>query len=145
MVLDRINPHDEGDAARVLLVDDMKSLLIIMERGLRSQGHTVYPAESGREALEIFRNNSIDVIVCDLAMEEMDGRDVSRAVRRICEERRVAKTPFVLLTGWGESVKSETLADEGVDLVMDKPVDMGELLEVIRTLTARSGKPAADR
>ena len=145
MNFDPVTPNEEGGNARLLLVDDMKSLLIIMERGLRSQGHVVYAAESGREAIEIFRENSIDVIVCDMAMEEMDGRDVSRAVRRICEERGIGKTPFILLTGWGDLVGSEALAEAGVDRVMEKPADMAELLEVIRTVTARPGKPAPNR
>jgi len=132
----RMTPDEPERQIRVLLVDDMKSLLIIMERGLRSQGHVVALAESGREAIEIFKENPIDVVVCDMAMEGMDGCEVSRAIRRICEQRGARKTPFILLTGWGELDRCEALEEAGVDLVVEKPADMTYLFEVIRLAVA---------
>ncbi|MCA1962228.1 MAG: response regulator [Desulfomonile sp.] len=141
---DPMTPSEPERKIRVLLVDDMKSLLIIMERGLRSQGHEVAVAESGSEAIEIFKENVIDVIVCDMAMEGMDGCAVSRAVRKICQERGIRKTPFILLTGWGEFDRTEAFEEAGVDLVVEKPADMKHLFNVIRSMATPKSNPARD-
>ncbi len=119
----------------ILVVDDLEPLLRMLEGGLLKRGHRVFAASSGQEALEIFQTKEIDIVLCDLAMPEMNGWEVGKAVKKICEERGTDKTPFVLVTGWGgQREEREEMDAGGVDGVLEKPVDIGKLTEVIQEL-----------
>lgn len=119
--------------SRVLVVDDMQTLAFMVERGLTREGYTVFTALSGPEAMEIFRDEPIDAVICDLTMEGMNGLEVSEAVRDICTEKGLPKTPFILLTGYSSEVgDTDYLTGVGVDRVVEKPVD----LEVLRNCLA---------
>ncbi len=119
--------------ARILFVDDMKTLGILIERDLTREGYTVFTASSGSEALEIFRYEPIDAIICDFDMEGMTGLEVSEAVKGLSAQKGVPKPPFILLTGYGAELSEEdSLKRFGVDRVVDKPVD----LEVLRNCLA---------
>ncbi len=79
--------------------------------------------------MEIFRNNKIDLVICDLGMQGMNGYEVGRAVREICRKRGIPKTPFVLLTGWDvKGQEQEKLIESGVDAILKKPLDNKKLL-----------------
>lgn len=120
------------DGVRILLVDDLESLVIILERGLRKQGHVVFSAKTGGEAIEIFKKEQIEVVVCDMAMDGLDGCDVSRNVMEICKSRGIPKPPFILMTGWGGAIDhAERLSRFGVDRVVEKPVTIPDLENII--------------
>jgi two-component system aerobic respiration control sensor histidine kinase ArcB len=130
----------------ILLIDDLEPLLLILEKGLNSAGHKVHTALSGSQAMAIFEKDPIDIVICDLGMEGMNGWDVSKAVQQACEKKGIPKTPFILLTGWGEDVgedvrDKEDLARLGVDRLVEKPADILQLLDIIDELaaSARSG------
>lgn len=122
-------------ALNILLIDDMKPLLTIMKNGLGKYGHKIYSALSGKEGLEVFRTTPIDLIVCDLGMEDMDGWEVGKAIMKTCNDKGIPKTPFILLTGWGcEPGYQERIAEFGVDVILEKPVEIPELMEVVGNL-----------
>ena len=68
---------------KVLLVDDNADALEIVTRILQDAGATVQPAGSGAEALDWLRGNTVDVVLCDLAMPDMDGFEVLHRIRQI--------------------------------------------------------------
>jgi CheY-like chemotaxis protein len=116
----------------ILLIDDMKPLVLILENGLKRLGQTVFTALSGEEGIEVFQNHDVDVVICDLGMEGLSGWDVGLAVKEICEKRHKPKTPFVLLTGWGcDADDHANLASSGVDMVLEKPIDIPHLLQIL--------------
>ncbi len=118
---------------RILLIDDMEGVLEILGEALEEHGQTVHTALSGEQAMKIFQEHPIDVVVCDLGMEGMNGWQVSRAVRDHCLRNAVPKTPFVLLTGWGGQISDERrLFEAGIDRLVSKPVMVSALLEVLR-------------
>jgi len=120
----------------ILAVDDMESTLTMLRLGLEGYQHRVLTALSGEEALEIYRSGQVDVVVCDLAMPGMTGWEVGRSMSRLCKEKGKSKTPFLLLTAWGhQSFDETTLYESGVDAVLEKPVDIGRLMEVIADIT----------
>ena len=138
-IFERAERHRQLDVAdltcNILVVDDLEPLLRMLEGGLLRRGHRVFAASSGQEALEIFQTKEIDIVLCDLAMPEMNGWEVGKAVKKICEERGTEKTPFVLVTGWGGHIdEHEELDAGGVDSVLEKPVDIGKLTDVIQEL-----------
>ena len=122
----------------ILFIDDMKPLVTIMENGLEKYGQKVFSALSGREGIEIFRSNPIDVVVCDLGMEDMDGWQVGKAIMTECRDKGIPKTPFILLTGWGyDQGYQERLAESGVDAILEKPIEIDKLMRILQNVVAR--------
>ena len=120
----------------ILVVDDMEMLVELLSDGLSEFGHNVYTALSGAEAISQFRSQNIDVVISDLGMPNVTGWDVGREIRKICESRGIPKAPFILLTGWGnQQGEEERILESGVDEVVMKPVDLGNLLTVIDKIT----------
>ncbi len=119
----------------ILVADDIPAVVEQVGRGLSRYGQTVYRAYSGREAIEIFKETRIEFIICDLAMPELNGLQVAKIVSEIAQERGVPKPPFIMLTGWGGQMDEiEKMNECGVDLVLEKPIDIPELIESIREL-----------
>jgi CheY-like chemotaxis protein len=116
----------------ILLVDDVPAVTKQLQVALGRHGHTVFAASSGEEALRIFRETPIDVVVCDLAMPKMNGWQVGEAIRDICRERGVPRPVFIMLTGWGGQISDPSGMNEaGVDAIVEKPVDSTQLLRII--------------
>ncbi|MBM4329448.1 MAG: PAS domain S-box protein [Deltaproteobacteria bacterium] len=123
-------------ALNVLAVDDMEAITNMLRDGLGSFGHKVFTALSGQEALAIFKDNPIDLVICDVGMPEMNGWEVGQTVKEICQERGTSKPAFIILTGWqDQSQEKVRMAKSGVDAVVQKPVEMAKLLEAIGEVT----------
>jgi CheY-like chemotaxis protein len=122
----------------ILFIDDMKPLVTIMESGLEKCGQTVFSAVSGGEGIEIFKSNPIDVVVCDLGMEGMDGWEVGKAILDECRERGIPKTPFILLTGWGYDLSyQEKISESGVDAILEKPIEIDKLMDILQNISVK--------
>ncbi len=116
----------------ILSVDDMASTLMVLRLGLEGFHHKVFTAQSGEEALEIVRKNPIDLVLCDLAMPGMNGWEVGRRIRLLREHRQDPGPRFILLTAWGNKSFDETqVSESGVDAILEKPIDINELVNTI--------------
>jgi EAL domain-containing protein (putative c-di-GMP-specific phosphodiesterase class I)/CheY-like chemotaxis protein len=110
----------------VLLVDDEQSIARAYARTLGAAGFAVEVAFDGKEAAAAARDRSFDVIISDIAMPEMNGLELLRAVRE-----HDLDVPFVLMTG-GPAIESAVRAVEyGALRYLIKPVTPGELEEVV--------------
>ncbi len=119
----------------ILVIDDMEAVLDVMKGGLTRSGHTVVTAVSGQQGLDVFEKNQIDLVICDSGMWGMNGWKVGRRIRASCEKRHISKTPFILLTGWGgQKTEAEKITECGVDAVVEKPINMWKILEIIRDI-----------
>ena len=122
---------DEG--RKLLLVDDEEGYVTVLAKRLSKRKFVVKTALSGTEAIRILRNESFDLAVLDLKMEDMDGIEVLK-VFKVMEP----KMPVIILTGHG----SETAAREGMEYgaydYLVKPCDLSELVERIREACAKS-------
>jgi CheY-like chemotaxis protein len=126
---------EKGQALRILVIDDMATALDLLADGLREFDHTVHTALSGEQGIEMFNRIQVDLVICDLGMPGTSGWDVSKEVMKICQERRVRKTPFLLLTGWGDQVReTDKMNESGVNRIIAKPVGLQKLLEVVGSL-----------
>jgi signal transduction histidine kinase/ActR/RegA family two-component response regulator len=120
---------------KILLIDDIEVVLNSLADGLRLFNHTVHTARSGQEGLEIFMREPIDVVICDLGMPDMTGWDVSRQLKKLCLDKGVPKTPFALLTGWGDQIREiGKMRSAGVDRILTKPINMSQVVDVIQAL-----------
>lgn len=129
----------------VLVVDDMEPVLTVLGDALNDCCGSVSTALSGGQGLEIFNRGDIDLVICDLAMPGMNGWELGKAIRQRCKEMGIPKTPFVLLTGWGgKLLEHENIVEAGVDAVVQKPVDLRELLRVIGRVAPKKLRPACE-
>jgi DNA-binding response OmpR family regulator/nitrogen-specific signal transduction histidine kinase len=106
---------------RVLAVEDEPEVLDVVRAMLSNAGHTVLTAASGREALEIFDHEPVDLVVTDLGMPGMTGLTLA------AEMRRRRGVPVVLLTGWADELDAAGAAD--IQVVIGKPFTRERLLE----------------
>jgi len=132
VALDRQAP---ASGKTVLVIDDMRAVLDLLKTGLTRSGHVVVTALSGLQGVEIFREDPIDIVICDLGMPGINGWEVGKRITSICEERGIPKIPFILLTGWGgQKTETEKIAESGVDAVVEKPINMGNLRKMIQEM-----------
>jgi CheY-like chemotaxis protein len=131
-------PDISGVGLSLLVIDDVNPVLTIMSEGLEGEGHQVWTAQSGEAALKILEETPVDAVISDLVMPGMDGWEVGRRVKQWCASQGLAKTPFVILTGWADQARVEkALVEEaGVDALVGKPVSFKELMDVVAGLVA---------
>jgi len=111
---------------RILIVDDERQITRVLRTSLQSSGYEVTVANNGMEAYDLFLSTSPDLIVTDLAMPEMDGIELTRAVRRHAE------TPIIVLSVREQETMKVAALDEGADDYITKPFSMPELLARVR-------------
>ncbi len=119
----------EAVLERVLVVDDDEAVLELAEEFLRRAGYESFRATGGVEAIELFQKKAseIDVVVLDLTMPDIDGREVFKAIRRVR-----ADVPVVLATGYSRGMLEETFPDETLLSFLRKPYDPEQLLGAIQ-------------
>jgi len=121
--------------AHLLLVDDDEAITGALGSFLERSGYHVSIAADGAAALEILAEERPDLVVCDVLMPHVDGREFVRRVR-VDDEA----LPIILLTQVGESWERSAALDEGADDYLNKPFDPQELLSRIRAVLRRTAK-----
>jgi DNA-binding NtrC family response regulator len=112
---------------KVLLVDDEVDLLQSLAEHLRHHGVKASIASSPRVAIRKFEREPCDIVILDLIMPEMDGLEVLHTLKEKNPEVQV-----ILLTGHATIEKGiEAMKGGAVDL-LEKPVDLGQLIEKIK-------------
>jgi CheY-like chemotaxis protein/anti-sigma regulatory factor (Ser/Thr protein kinase) len=108
---------------RIMAVEDEPEVLDVLRAMLTHAGHVVVTAASGREAIELFGRESVDLVITDLGMPGMTGLALAAALK----QRRAI--PIILLTGWAEELADS--ATGAVDVVIAKPFNRERLLEAL--------------
>jgi len=115
---------------KILIAEDDFLSRNILVSALKSQGHEIYEAPNGQEALDILREkDSPQLAILDWMMPELDGLDVVRSVR---ESRGGENKYFIIITSKGNKEDVITGLDSGANDYLVKPVDIGELRARIR-------------
>ena len=110
---------------RVLIVDDDKKLTFILCAHLQANGFEAAQCHDGREAVELSKTFSPDVIVMDVAMPVMDGLE---ATRRIKTDPATKHIPVILLTGRNTTEDLVVGLEAGAEEYVTKPFDVNQLL-----------------
>jgi two-component system KDP operon response regulator KdpE len=120
------------ESQRVLVVDDEPAIRRLLRASLTARGYAVCEASTGEEALQAVPASRPDVILMDLGLPDVDGAEVTRALREWTQ------TPIIILSvREGESEKIAAL-DAGADDYVTKPFGAGELLARIRAALRRA-------
>ena len=93
-------------------------------------GHTVDLASDGREALEKFQVGAYDVVMTDRAMPNMNGDQLSAAIKELDSGQRV-----IMMTGFGPIMEGNSEKPTGVDLIISKPITLSGLREALAAVT----------
>ena len=128
-------------AARVLVVDDDDAIRTTLARSLGAEGYAVDVAANGRDALQVARDRSPDLVVLDLMLPGIAGLDVCRRLR--AAEQHL---PIVLLTARDAVADRVTGLEAGADDYLVKPFAFEELLARVRVcLRRREGATRSGR
>jgi DNA-binding response OmpR family regulator len=118
---------------RILLVDDDAAIRDTLAPFLERAGFDVSTAADGQAALDALPAAHPDLVVLDVVMPRLDGREVLRRIRA-----EGSWTPVVLLTEVGESFERAAALEEGADDYLNKPFDPQELVARIRAILRRA-------
>jgi PAS domain S-box-containing protein len=117
---------------KILLIDDDKTVLNFLRKRIKRLGYDVYDANSAFEGLRKFKDESVDVIVCDLALPGMNGLGIAREIKQICLANDIVKPLFIILTGWNvDPSKKDKFLEFGIDEILQKPVDISRIISII--------------
>jgi signal transduction histidine kinase/DNA-binding response OmpR family regulator len=127
---------------RVLLVEDNRINQMVAQKMLERRGYGVTVAGNGREALELVGAEPFDVVLMDVQMPEMGGREATRRIREQ-EAERGGHLPIVALTAHAMIGDKELCLEAGMDDYLAKPIRPAQLYEVLdRVLSTSESTPA---
>jgi two-component system KDP operon response regulator KdpE len=112
---------------RVLVVDDEPAIHRFMGPALSANGYEVLRADNGADALALAVTREPDILILDLGLPDMDGKEV---IRRL---REWSQTPVVVLSARDRDIEKIEALDLGADDFVNKPFSMGELMARLRT------------
>lgn len=116
---------------KVLIVDDDKNICDLIELYLLKEGYKTYKVYNGKDALKVFAEKPVDVVVLDIMMPEMDGYEVLKEIRK------TSPLPVIMLTARGETFDRVLGLELGADDYIVKPFEPKELVARIRAVLRR--------
>jgi len=118
---------DKGPPIHVLLVDDEICYVNVLANRLSKRNITATKSYSGTEAIQKLRDRDFDVVVLDLKLEDMDGIEVLKVMKKMVPDLSV-----IMLTGHGSEQAAKDGIKEGAFDYLTKPCELPELIAKIR-------------
>ena len=115
---------------RVLVAEDNPVNQKLIDLLLRKDGHTVTLAWNGREAVDVLKRASMDLVLMDVQMPEMDGLEATRLIRAT-EEGTGERVPIVAITANALDGAREKCIEAGMDDYLTKPLRLADLRRVV--------------
>jgi signal transduction histidine kinase/CheY-like chemotaxis protein len=122
-----LSEHASLRRLRILVIDDDPILIRSLSEALETDGHQLVTALGGEAGIEAFSaalgtEREFELVITDLGMPRVDGSRVAAAIKAMS-----AKTPIILLTGWGQRLLDEKHLPAHVDRVLSKPPRLNQL------------------
>ena len=124
-----------GTPARILVIDDEPQIRRMLEISLRAQGYAVRLAETGQAGLDALAAHGAELVVLDLGLPDLDGKQVLRALREW------SQVPVILLTVRADEQEKVSALDAGGNDYVTKPFGVQELMARIRALLRTHAAP----
>ncbi len=124
-------------AKRILLVDDEPLIIKGLRFTLEQEGYEILTAADGEEALQVFRDEPVDLVLLDVMLPKLDGIQVCQRIRE------TSNVPILMLTAKGEDMDKILGLEYGADDYMTKPFNILEVKARIKTVLRRAAQPAA--
>ncbi len=116
---------------KILVVDDERHIVRLVQVNLQKDGYDVSTASNGREAIEQAQENRPDLIVMDVMMPEMDGFE---ALKHLKEDPKTEDIPVIMLTAKAQDADVFRGWQSGADLYLTKPFNPTELLSFVKRI-----------
>jgi DNA-binding response OmpR family regulator len=123
------------DSSTILLVDDEDSIQTLLAYPLERDGYRVVQARDGEEALQLFREQEIDLVVLDLMLPKVDGLEVCRRIRG------ESTVPIIMLTARDVELDTVLGLELGADDYITKPFSIREFRSRVKALLRRAAIP----
>ena len=117
-------------AETVLIVEDNEKSMKLFRDVLEVKGYRTLEATTGARAVELATRHLPDVVLMDVQLPDVDGVE---ALRRIRTDARTASLPVVAVTAQAMDGDRDRFLRAGFDAYLSKPVDIAELLDVVKT------------
>ena len=118
-------------APRVLCVDDNPANLLLVQTLLEDMGAWVLAVDSGYAAIDAVQREAFDLVLMDVQMPGMDGRQSTEAIRQWEHERQSTPLPIVALTAHAMANEKRALLQSGMDDYLTKPISERQLAQVV--------------
>jgi signal transduction histidine kinase len=118
-------------SARILVVDDDPEVSEVLELMIKKLGHEVTVINSGKEAIGAFKDGQYDMVVTDLGMPDISGREVAKSIKKDSPD-----IPVLLITGWGVQLELDKMPE--IDDLIAKPFTK-------KVLSAKTAELLADK
>jgi len=126
------------DSSTILLVDDEESVQKLLTYPLERDGFRVVPARDGEEALRLFAEEAVDLVVLDIMLPKLDGLEVCKRLRA------ESSVPIIMLTARDDEFDTVLGLELGADDYITKPFSIREFRSRVRALLRRAGAPRRD-
>jgi CheY-like chemotaxis protein len=117
----------EQRKAKILIVEDEEEVRQLLSDILTSGKHTVAVASNGNQGLEMFEKGSFDLVFTDLGMPDLSGWEVAKKIKNIN-----GQVPIVLVTGWNVVIEDDKKKSNDVDMVIQKPFQVDQILSTVQ-------------
>lgn len=124
--------------ARILVIDDEADVRELLRDILSDAGHDVEMAHNGCEGIEMFEKQPYDLVLTDLGMPVMSGWEVAGKIRQMNK-----CVPIALVTGWNVVLDDAALHSSGVNLVVHKPFQVDQVLNLVKEGVMVKDRPMA--
>jgi PAS domain S-box-containing protein len=112
---------------RILVIEDEAEVRELLSDILIIDGHEVATAPDGNQGMKLFNENIFDLVVTDLGIPGMSGWQVAAEIKRVNR-----KIPVVCITGWDIRHMDQQLSESGVDVVVNKPFQVDQIISIVR-------------
>lgn len=124
--------------ANILLISSQRAIGNVLEIQLTKTGHTVFKAWWGQHGIDMYNEEEVDAIVCDLDMPDINGWQIAKTVKDACESKGTIKTPFILRAdGLQNPDEDPRVLECGVDRVLPNLLDVPLLQSAITELVKK--------
>ena len=120
-----------NDRIKVLVVDDVRENIALLQKVLEHEGYRVVVATSGEEALEVYPRENPDVVLMDVMLPGIDGYETTRRLRLLNGHRWI---PILFVSALGQSIDMTRGLEAGGDDYISKPIDLALLLAKMRAM-----------
>ena len=110
----------------ILYIEDNPDNMRLVQRALESRGSHLLQAKNGLLGVEMAESESVDLILLDINLPDIDGYEVARRLRA-SSKRQLASTPIIAVTANALKGDAEKALDAGCDVYMSKPINIREL------------------
>jgi two-component system phosphate regulon response regulator PhoB len=124
---------------KILVVDDEKDILELIDYNLTKNGYRIKTVTSGEDALELIKENDYDLIILDLMLPGVDGFDLCKIIKA---DKQKENIPIIMVTAKAEEADKVAGLEIGADHYVTKPFSPRELLAIVKATLRR--KPPKD-